>query len=338
MKTFFNFLALIFFIQSYECEEVCYDDLGCFISDKPFGGTILRPIGKLPETPETIDTTFQLFNEKTISGVDFSENELPANYMSSLPTKVIIHGFGNTGKSEWVVKMKDALLAYDNVNVIVVDWKADSGYEQAVANTQVVGAVTANLIGKLMSEKSAMAKDFHLIGFSLGAHTAGYVGKRLKIGRISGLDPAGPYFELTPEEVRLHINDADFVDVIHTNAMLLPFQIGFGILKATGHVDFYPNGGKVQPGCEKINLIGSFSDLLSDFDNTIDGYTCSHRAAVNFFIDSIKEQSAYSAYPCRSYNYFNKGNCNECGSKGCNKMGYWASASKDSGSLYLKTN
>lgn len=35
---------------------------------------------------------------------------------------------------------------------------------------------------------------------------------------LSGLDPAQPYFQGTPIEVRLDKSDADFVDVIHTDS------------------------------------------------------------------------------------------------------------------------
>lgn len=62
----------------------------------------------------------------------------------------------------------------------------------------------------------------------------------------SGLDPAGPGFELVHH---LHHNsldttDALFVDIIHTAGGAA------GYYSTLGHVDFYPNGGTpMQPGC-----------------------------------------------------------------------------------------
>lgn len=44
---------------------------------------------------------------------------------------------------------------------------------------------------------------------------------------------------------RLSETDADYVDVIHTDAGV------FGIPDPIGHADFYPNGGRaLQPGCQ----------------------------------------------------------------------------------------
>jgi pancreatic triacylglycerol lipase len=57
-----------------------------------------------------------------------------------------------------------------------------------------------------------------LIGFSLGAHIAGYVGEQVpNLGRITALDAAKPYFDGLSTEVRLNPSDALLVDAIHTD-------------------------------------------------------------------------------------------------------------------------
>lgn len=99
--------------------------------------------------------------------------------------------------------MKDVLLVNENYNVISLDWEAGAsvGYTQVTANTQVVGAEISLLIMALKEQIGLDLKDVHLIGNSLGAHTAGYCAKRFnvtQIARVTGLDPASPYFEGTP--------------------------------------------------------------------------------------------------------------------------------------------
>lgn len=124
-------------------------------------------------------------------------------------------------------------------------------------------------------------EDIHLIGFSLGAHVAGFAGSELRnISRITGtyllfsrnhytfnrtlqennfcdgvvipgLDPAGPLFEFQDPRARLDRSDAKFVDVIHSNGETLIFG-GLGAAQPLGHVDFYPNGGRVQHGCSNL--------------------------------------------------------------------------------------
>lgn len=71
---------------------------------------------------------------------------------------------------------------------------------------------------------------------------------------LTGLDPAGPYFTGTPNVVHLDPSDADFVDAIHTDAeKLLSNKInGFGTSDPQGHIDFWPNGGVEQPGCDQV--------------------------------------------------------------------------------------
>ena len=69
--------------------------------------------------------------------------------------------------------------------------------------------------------------DLHLVGHSLGAHVVGIMGQTVKalglgkLPRITGLDPAFPYYEFSGVDSKLSKDDADFVDVIHTNSGLL---------------------------------------------------------------------------------------------------------------------
>lgn len=62
-----------------------------------------------------------------------------------------------------------------------------------------------------------------------------------------GLDPAKPLFIFATGDHKLDKNDAEFVDVIHTDV----FQRG--MLSPIGHADFYANGGIEQPGCKLQN-------------------------------------------------------------------------------------
>ena len=105
----------------------------------------------------------------------------------------------------WAPLVKNALLQQIDANLILVDWSkgAKSGvllpdYPQASGNAQLVGAQTAELIKFLISNAPGssgsknLGKRFYIVGFSLGAHVAGYAGSHLKangginLGRITG--------------------------------------------------------------------------------------------------------------------------------------------------------
>lgn len=79
---------------------------------------------------------------------------------------------------------------------------------------------------------------------------------------VQGMDPAGPFYDDRDETVRLNPSDAKFVDVVHSNAKPL-YSGGAGMYAPIGHVDFYPNGGKTQPGCPSVfkNVIGDVLGL-----------------------------------------------------------------------------
>ncbi len=62
----------------------------------------------------------------------------------------------------------------------------------------------ARLVNSMIRRRAVSPESFHIIGHSLGAHIAGYAGERIpNLGRITGLDPAGPLFENTDTAVRL---------------------------------------------------------------------------------------------------------------------------------------
>ena len=56
-----------------------------------------------------------------------------------------------------------------------------------------------------------------------------------------------------------------------------------------GHADYYPNGGWTQSGCSGIMP------------------QCSHERAQLFFIESIKNQNSFLAFPCKSDYKWNNG-------------------------------
>ena len=64
---------------------------------------------------------------------------------------------------------------------------------------------------------------------------------------IVGVDPAGPWFDRYEEPARLNPKVATLVDIMHTDGGgLVPY---YGLMSPIGHMDFYPNEGKNQPGC-----------------------------------------------------------------------------------------
>ncbi|GFX52412.1 putative endothelial lipase [Trichonephila clavipes] len=144
-----------------------------------------------------------------------------------------------------------------------------------------------------------------------------------------GLDPASPLFEDYGGTVHLYKDDADFVDVVHTNADLLIYG-GVGIGIPIGDVDYFPNGGKRQPGCGST-LKGALIDIFKGDRER----TCNHERAVHLFTDSILDPSSckYVSYSCSSYSDFQIGKCLSC-DQGCGRMGY---KSKGEGVYYLMT-
>ena len=190
-----------------------------------------------------------------------------ATFVPGQKTLIMLHGLQDTPERLYKV-FQSVGIKSAKWNIIAVDWRQGASpddalsfvninekYSRAASNTRLVGRQVANFISQLITARLVEPSDIHLIGHSLGAHVAGYAGKwhnRMypgeRLGRITGLDPAGKVFEyanvvhnlvgywqcvpvgwwydpqckwdLTETEKRrnrLDRTDADFVDVIHTS-------------------------------------------------------------------------------------------------------------------------
>uniref|UniRef100_A0A8C4YNW3 triacylglycerol lipase n=1 Tax=Gopherus evgoodei TaxID=1825980 RepID=A0A8C4YNW3_9SAUR len=250
-------------------------------------------------------------------------------------TFFIIHGWTMSGMFEnWLESLVDALQKREkDANVVVVDWLglAHQLYTDAVNNTKVVGKAVARVLNWLQEKQNLRLKNVHLIGYSLGAHVAGYAGNYAHgtIGRITGLDPAGPMFEGADPHRRLSPDDADFVDVLHTFTKET-LGLSIGIQMPVGHIDVYPNGGDFQPGCGLSDVLGAIAY----------GSKCEHERAVHLFVDSLVNQDKQSfAFQCTDSSRFKKGICLSCRKNRCNSIGYNAKKmrNKRNSKMYLKT-
>nr|XP_045362529.1 pancreatic lipase-related protein 3 isoform X1 [Camelus bactrianus] len=333
-------IAVLLFFGTSPGEEVCYERVGCFKDGLPWTGTLSRQLAGLPWSPEEINTRFLLYTRhnpkahQEISAVNHLTIQA-SHFGTDKITHINIPGWKTDGKwqqdmcnvrCERTLLYASVLLKVEDVNCINLDWiNGSRQYIHAINNLRVVGAEVAYFIDVLVKKFEYSPSKVHLIGHSLGAHLAGEAGSRTPgLGRITGLDPAGPYFHNSPREVRLDPSDANFVDVIHTNAVRFLFELGAGTVNACGHLDFYPNGGKHMPGCEDLITPLFKFDLNAYKEEVSSFFECNHARSHHFYTESILNPDAFVAYPCRSYKSFNAGNCFRCPKEGCPTMGHFA--------------
>ncbi|XP_021949169.1 lipase member H [Folsomia candida] len=240
----------------------------------------------------------------------------PESLKPNVPTKLMVHGF--LSSCEKRIFPKSVIQAYfekiestkSDMNLICVDWATLANpsalpnpllYGESVKSTRMVGEKIGEFLATLY--KRDVVKDLgtvHIIGSSLGAHVAGIAGHILrsdyglenKLGRITGLDPAGLFYRgRKAVDERLDKDDANFVDVIHTNMGQL------GLQEIIGHASFYPNGGRYQERCY------SFSNPIAMIAEQVSG-RCSHLIAATYFKESIIEHTNITACKAESWDNY----------------------------------
>ncbi|XP_037558980.1 pancreatic triacylglycerol lipase [Dermacentor silvarum] len=311
-------------------DKVCYDVVGCFDQKG-----LLAHIRLLPKPPTELATRFRLHSR---SGSDLLDiyaaggMTLSRAYRPGAPLKILAHGLGGNGNLTYLNQMKDAFLRMEDGNVVVVDWARGASlrdYAQACANAELVGREVAFLVSSLTHNGLVLPWNVHLIGFSLGAQLLGFAARRLartyglKAGRLTALDCAAPLFEFRGLHPRKQ--DVLYLDALHTSAGTNLLMGHVGLRRPFGHIDFYPNGGIQQKGCEG------------------NGLACSHERAYLFFVESLSQwtrcrfKSIAWAEGCR---FFSGKRCGRGPTTGLEfgRMGYFSPSTKARGVHYLETN
>ncbi|XP_011505791.1 PREDICTED: lipoprotein lipase-like, partial [Ceratosolen solmsi marchali] len=244
-------------------------------------------------------------------------NKLVTDMDSRKPTVIYLHGYLGNVESDDVIAITSGYLQRRDHNVIAIDYRniSSQSYADLTDSAGLVGKVISGGINQLISY-GISKRSIHLIGHSMGAQIAGIVGRTIgfKLSRITGLDPAGPNFNYP--EAHLSMNDAAFVDTIHTDAG------AYGTARLSATVQFYVNKGyRVQPGCP-IHY-----EFFSDED------FCSHHRSWKYYAESLETENAFIGTYCNSSQMFDCGTCNKNMKI---PMGY-ATPTNVMGTFYLNT-
>ncbi|KAI3381242.1 hypothetical protein SNEBB_002074 [Seison nebaliae] len=326
--------------------KICFDEIvGCFTNRPPYDNVRNLPIPPSKLNFNATLTRTHSNREDVITYPDFDDTIKKIPFDETIPLKIIVHGFSSTSVAEWVTMMENQF--HKNAQsgkyyILKVDWTFGAmapDYMAAVANSRLVGKILGLVFRSLQRHHYLISTNIHCIGHSLGAHVCGYASYEIhrKVGRITGLDPAGPNFQGEPPLIRLDPDDAYYVDVIHSNAGRLVSLGTLGYDGDLGDSDFYPNGGHHQPNCDDASLTMFFSIFKNDTEIDELSIGCSHALSHDYFIESING-CQLTAFPCDSWESYLNGRCSDCNKAPCGVMGYYSDQTSTRGSHYLQTN
>ncbi|XP_044742742.1 phospholipase A1-like [Chrysoperla carnea] len=268
LKLFLTIISLIVLINNVQSDE-------CF---------------KAPNVCPNENVTFWLYTRNEQNGKEIDIHNFKNLNKQLLDKdkriKILIHGFRSNRNDAFNMETRKALFQLDDFYVISVNWTPltqNGCRETSSLNTRVVGNCTANFIEKILQHGISL-ENIHVIGFSLGAQTAGFVTPNLKDGkkvyRVTGLDPTLPHFNTTDLSQRLDASDGVCVDVIHTAAGIR------GQIVPSGTIDFYMNDAQDQPGCKKGD------------QNEDNPHICSHKRSFEYFAESVNSKVGFDGHEC----------------------------------------
>jgi len=292
-----------FFLSNHQVTTALVISLSIFVSLG--NGNFLRANADdvrffLYSIPKDTDNCTEIVHLNNKSIID-------SGYDKTKPLKLLIHGaLSNFKTQDDVQRIKDAYLQnnYD-ANIVIVDYGKLTQSHLPISltpysilqltltfgRTELIAKRIAGFLQFLMhSEVLSGPEQVHILGFGVGAHIAGGVGRNVKdlvkknIDRISGLDPS---IQIPTRRFLLDKSDADYVDVTYTSTG------SFALVRRRGHAQFFINGGRFhQPNCPNF----------APFDTV----GCSHTAANYFYAKTIQKSKKIRA--CRCFRLF-------CGSR-----------------------
>merc|ERR1711892_401173 len=280
-------------------------------------------------------------NTNAYDTVELTQASLEDSHFDSRhPTIILAHGWNSHG-DRFGENLCEAYFEVGDYNVFAIEWgdlETWANYPQAAIKTRAVGEHSANLV-KILSDVGAFDK-IHVVGHSLGAHVAGFLAKKAQamglgtLERVTGLDPAQPFFDIAGPKERIDKTDAEFVQIIHTNSGMI-WDGCLSIKKSLGHVDFYPAGGVHQPGCVEACIIPDIMCYNVSIEDLFKG-GCSHGRANDYFQESVRAGAVgdpFLAWHCASWEDFQAGNC--CGEEEV-VMGEWIDTGIKEGKYFMQ--
>ncbi|KAL3288195.1 hypothetical protein HHI36_002645 [Cryptolaemus montrouzieri] len=293
-----NFVVILFIISSVKTEEF----FGNFTSRlylnafEALGETAFGAEEKIGRNIDLHELSFYVYTSEN-RGQETKLDPLNPVELTRGKGKIFffLHGWIDAKKlNPWYNELTNKLLGmHKDARIVQIDWEAGSfqDYGLAAYSTESIGRHLATLINILVIDNHVPIEKFVLIGHSLGAQICGWTGKYFtkytnqRLSRIIAFDPAGILFSERSDSRRLNRNDAKVVHVIHSDGGNLGFP------EQCGTIDFFPNGGSKQPGCQHI-------DLKNPLKLFIELVWCDHFRSFDYFLEAVNDRKLLVAKQC----------------------------------------